>query len=105
MTINDLELYLVEVPCAELSVPVRSVLARLTTDSGREGWGEAPLRLQAAISIVLRHRMHGARKCGAPRSKQSDGYTFRRSRPKAWLGLLLTRSKLSRRSMKVIKSN
>ena len=48
MTINDLELYLVEVPCAELGAPVRSVLARLMTDSGREGWGEAPIRLQAA---------------------------------------------------------
>ncbi len=46
MTINDLEFYLVEIPCTEQDEPVRSVLVRLTTDSGLDGWGEARLRWQ-----------------------------------------------------------
>ena len=47
MTINDLEFYLIEIGCTELDTPVRSLLARLTTDSGREGWGEASSAGQA----------------------------------------------------------
>ncbi len=41
MKINDLEFHLVEVGCAGSVQPVRSLLVRLTTDSGLKGWGEA----------------------------------------------------------------
>lgn len=41
MEINDLELYLVEVEHTESDRPVRSLLVRLSTDSGLEGWGES----------------------------------------------------------------
>ena len=41
MRINDLELHLVEIPRTGSRGPVRSLLVRLTTDSGLEGWGEA----------------------------------------------------------------
>ena len=41
MKINDLEFHLVEIGCTGLAQPVRSLLVRLTTDSGLEGWGEA----------------------------------------------------------------
>ncbi len=47
MKINDLELHLVEIACTGLTQPVRSLLVRLTTDSGREGWGEAGLAWRA----------------------------------------------------------
>jgi len=40
-TINDLELYRVEIPCAGEHEPVWSLVARLTTNTGLEGWGEA----------------------------------------------------------------
>ncbi len=43
MIINDLEFILVQVGRAESTEPVRSVLVRLTTDSGLEGWGEGDL--------------------------------------------------------------
>jgi L-alanine-DL-glutamate epimerase-like enolase superfamily enzyme len=42
MIISDLEFYLVEIPC-EAVAPVRTVLVRLATDTGQEGWGEAQL--------------------------------------------------------------
>ncbi len=48
MTISELEFYLVEIHCTESDDPVRSVLVRLTTDSGLEGWGEARCGWQAA---------------------------------------------------------
>ena len=41
MKINDLEFHLVEVGCTTAAQPVRSLLVRLTTDAGLEGWGEA----------------------------------------------------------------
>ena len=41
MTIRDLEFYLVEIPCYGREAPVRSMLVRLATDAGLEGWGEA----------------------------------------------------------------
>jgi L-alanine-DL-glutamate epimerase-like enolase superfamily enzyme len=43
MKINDLEFYLVEISRTESRDPVRSLLVRLVTDSGREGWGESTL--------------------------------------------------------------
>ena len=44
MKINDLEFHLVEIGCTGRTEPVRSLLVRLTTDSGLEGWGESALR-------------------------------------------------------------
>jgi len=43
VTINELELFLVQIRRTESAEPVRSVLVRVTTDSGAEGWGEAGL--------------------------------------------------------------
>ncbi|NQT15589.1 MAG: mandelate racemase/muconate lactonizing enzyme family protein [Planctomycetes bacterium] len=43
MTISDLDFYLVEIECDGQQVPLRSLLVRLATDSGMEGWGEAQL--------------------------------------------------------------
>ncbi len=43
VAINDLEFLLVEIPATESAPPVRSVLVRLTTDSGTDGWGETIL--------------------------------------------------------------
>jgi L-alanine-DL-glutamate epimerase-like enolase superfamily enzyme len=41
MKINELELFLVAIRLDELKQTVRSLLVRLVTDSGIEGWGEA----------------------------------------------------------------
>jgi muconate cycloisomerase len=43
MTIRDVEFYLVEIGLDGEEAPLRSVLARLATDAGLEGWGEAQL--------------------------------------------------------------
>ena len=43
MKINDLEFHLVEIGCTGMAEPVRSLLVRLTTDSGLKGWGESGL--------------------------------------------------------------
>jgi L-alanine-DL-glutamate epimerase-like enolase superfamily enzyme len=43
MKINDLEFYLVAVGQTESAAPVRSLLVRMTTTSGLEGWGESGL--------------------------------------------------------------
>ena len=43
MKINDLEFYLVAVGQTESAAPIRSLLVRMTTDSGLEGWGESGL--------------------------------------------------------------
>ena len=43
MKISDLEFHLVEIGCTGMAQPVRSLLVRLTTDSGLKGWGEAGL--------------------------------------------------------------
>ena len=40
MRIADLEFHLVEVPQTDQLPPVRSLLVRLCTDDGLEGWGE-----------------------------------------------------------------
>lgn len=40
-TINDLELYRLEIPCAGQREPVWSLVARVATNTGLEGWGEA----------------------------------------------------------------
>lgn len=43
MKINDLEFYLVAVGQTESAAPVRSLLVRMTTTAGLEGWGESGL--------------------------------------------------------------
>jgi L-alanine-DL-glutamate epimerase-like enolase superfamily enzyme len=48
MTISDLEFYLVEIACYGRDAPLRSVLVRLATDSGLEGWGEGQLGWRAS---------------------------------------------------------
>lgn len=61
MKINDLEFYLVAVGQTESAAPVRSLLVRLTTTSGLEGWGESGLgwrvgelaaRREALLSVL-----------------------------------------------------
>ena len=47
MLISDLEFYLVEIGCVGQEPPVRSVLVRLATDTGEEGWGEAQMSWQS----------------------------------------------------------
>lgn len=58
MTISELEFYLVEIECDGREAPVRSLVARLGTDSGLEGWGEAqvgwrPAELAARRDVLL----------------------------------------------------
>jgi muconate cycloisomerase len=58
MKINDLEFFLVEIGRTNLLAPVRSLLVRLTTDQGWEGWGEAavpwrPGELAARRDVLL----------------------------------------------------
>ena len=43
MKINDLELFLVAVGQTDSAVPIRSLLVRITTTRGEEGWGESGL--------------------------------------------------------------
>jgi L-alanine-DL-glutamate epimerase-like enolase superfamily enzyme len=43
MTISDLDFFCVEIALDGQAAPLRSVLARLATDAGLEGWGEAQL--------------------------------------------------------------
>lgn len=42
VAINDLDLFVVELECGGLEAPVRSMLVRVASDSGEEGWGECP---------------------------------------------------------------
>lgn len=64
MIINDLEFFAVEIPCDGHPEPVRSVLVRLATNAGLEGWGEArldwrpaelPRRREILLSILTGH--------------------------------------------------
>jgi L-alanine-DL-glutamate epimerase-like enolase superfamily enzyme len=48
MTISDLEFYLVELECDGRKAPARSLLVRLATDAGLEGWGETYLAWRAS---------------------------------------------------------
>lgn len=48
MTISELEFYLVEIECDGREAPVRSLLVRLATDAGQEGWGEGQLGWRAS---------------------------------------------------------
>ena len=43
MKVSDVEFSAVEIPRNDSGTPIRSLLVCLTTDSGEEGWGEAPL--------------------------------------------------------------
>jgi L-alanine-DL-glutamate epimerase-like enolase superfamily enzyme len=54
MKINDLEFHFVEIGCAGLSKPIRSLLVRLTTDSGLKGWGEAAVPWRAGELLLRR---------------------------------------------------
>ena len=47
MIINDLDFYLVEVPTRRNGVMIRSVLVRISTHNGYEGWGETQLKWRA----------------------------------------------------------
>ena len=58
VAIADLELYLAEIPCVDQVHPVRSLLVRLSTDTGLRGWGEArvawrPSELPARRAAIL----------------------------------------------------
>lgn len=44
VTISDVEFFLVEIGCEGRRRPVRSLLVRLATDAGLEGWGEAHVK-------------------------------------------------------------
>lgn len=70
MTITDLEFYLLEIACggggvsrpqvpptAGRKAPVQSVLVRLATESGMEGWGEAQLEWRAAELAARRNAL------------------------------------------------
>lgn len=48
MILSDLEFFLVEIPCDDRRPAVRSLLVRLATDSGREGWGETRIEWRAS---------------------------------------------------------
>lgn len=57
-TISDLEFYRVEIPCTGRHAPIWSLVVRLATDSGMEGWGEArvpwrPYELAARRDLLL----------------------------------------------------
>jgi L-alanine-DL-glutamate epimerase-like enolase superfamily enzyme len=56
MIISDLEFYLVEVPCNGRDRPIRSLVVRLATESGLEGWGEGPCNWGAS-ELVPRREM------------------------------------------------
>jgi len=47
MKISDLEFVLVQINRTDCQPPVRTVLTRLSTDEGLDGWGEAPLPWRA----------------------------------------------------------
>jgi L-alanine-DL-glutamate epimerase-like enolase superfamily enzyme len=58
MTINDLELFLVEIAGDGRKAAVRSIVVRLVTDTGLEGWGESricwrPSELEARRDLLL----------------------------------------------------
>lgn len=48
MILSDIEFYLIQIARDEGQSPVRSVVVRLATDQGLEGWGEAELPWRAA---------------------------------------------------------
>jgi L-alanine-DL-glutamate epimerase-like enolase superfamily enzyme len=54
MRISDLEFYLVEVPRTSGLPPVRSLLIRLNTDEGAEGWGEGWVSWRASELLPRR---------------------------------------------------
>jgi len=43
MKISDLEFYLIQIDRTDGDPPIRSLLVRITVDSGETGWGEGPL--------------------------------------------------------------
>ena len=55
--INDLEFHLVEVGCTALAEPIRSLLVRLTTDSGLKGWGESGLGWRSSELLARREAL------------------------------------------------
>ncbi len=57
MIVSDLEFFLVELGGPGASGPVRSVLVRLGTDAGVEGWGEARLAWRASELLPRREAL------------------------------------------------
>jgi len=57
MTISDLEFYRVEIACAGQQAPVWSLVVRLATDSGLEGWGEARIPWRSAELAARRNAL------------------------------------------------
>ena len=57
MKINDLDFFLVEIGRTDGERPVRSLLVRLVTDSGLEGWGEASLAWRITELAVRRRTL------------------------------------------------
>jgi L-alanine-DL-glutamate epimerase-like enolase superfamily enzyme len=54
MTIADVELLAIELPCGAPVPPLRSLLVRLTTEGGQEGWGEVRWPTDLADTRTLR---------------------------------------------------
>jgi L-alanine-DL-glutamate epimerase-like enolase superfamily enzyme len=54
MRISDLEFHLVEVPRASLLPPVRSLLVRIITSEGADGWGEGSVAWRASELLPRR---------------------------------------------------
>ena len=57
MKINDLELFLVAIRLDELKQTVRSLLVRLVTDTGMEGWGEASSNWQESELVARQNAL------------------------------------------------
>ena len=57
MIINDIEFYVVEIARTDSQNPVRSLLVRIDSDDGREGWGETPWPLWPDERLPRRHSL------------------------------------------------
>ena len=70
MTINDLELFLVERQSDTTDPSIRSLLIRLVTESGLEGWGEAVLPWRSLWEEPWTNRFKNSSKepIGSPRA-------------------------------------
>jgi L-alanine-DL-glutamate epimerase-like enolase superfamily enzyme len=57
MKISDLEFYLVAVPRSDTATKVRSLIVRIASDTGHEGWGEANLEWRPSELDARRQAM------------------------------------------------
>jgi glucarate dehydratase len=57
MKISDLEFYRVAVPCGDSSQKIQSLLVRLASDAGLEGWGETSLEWRPSELAPRRQRL------------------------------------------------